>query len=128
MKSESYESASLHLRFLYEIYSICLSIYQLRKLQRRRTADAIRLFDQQFWFVYILELSEKKIYTGYTQDVSERLARHQNGMVPYTASHRPVKLVFYCGFPDKYRAIKFEKYLKSGSGRAFMNKRLIERK
>jgi hypothetical protein len=34
-------------------------------------------------------------------------------------------LVFYCAFADKYRALEFEKYLKSGSGRAFMQKHLF---
>ena len=30
----------------------------------------------------------------------------------------------YCAFPDKYKALAFEKYLKSHSSRAFANKRL----
>jgi predicted GIY-YIG superfamily endonuclease len=45
--------------------------------------------------------------------------------VQATAGLRPLKLVFYSGFEDKYKAIEFEKYLKSGSGRAFTQKRLI---
>jgi len=82
---------------------------------------------QEFWYVYILSMQNGKFYTGYTQDIDERLFRHQNGMVPYTSPHRPVQLIFYCAFPDKYMAIAFEKYLKSGSGLAFTNKRLIQR-
>jgi putative endonuclease len=34
------------------------------------------------------------------------------------------QLTWYCAFPDKYKALAFEKYLKSHSGRAFANKRL----
>ena len=36
----------------------------------------------------------------------------------------PVKLNTYIAFYDKYKAFEFEKYLKSGSGRAFAQKRL----
>ncbi len=94
---------------------------------QRAPADAIRTKNPQFWFVYILQLSNDRYYTGCTQDINERLYRHQNGMVPYTVSKGPVRLIFYCAFPDKYMAFNFEKYLKSGSGRAFANKRLIKR-
>jgi predicted GIY-YIG superfamily endonuclease len=38
---------------------------------------------------------------------------------------KPWKLVWYCAFPDKYKALAFEKYLKSHSGRAFAKKRLL---
>jgi putative endonuclease len=95
---------------------------------RRASADVIRFDSLKFWYVYILCINNGKYYTGYTQDLNERLFRHQNGMVPYTAPHRPVRLIYYCAFPDKYMAIAFERYLKSGSGRAFANKRLIQRK
>ena len=96
-------------------------------MQKRAVADGIRKADNRFWFVYILSLRNGKYYTGYTRDLEERLWRHAHGMVPYTVPFRPVQLVFYCALPDKYMAIAFEKYLKSGSGRAFMNKRLIRR-
>jgi predicted GIY-YIG superfamily endonuclease len=45
--------------------------------------------------------------------------------VPATKNIRPVSLLTYLAFTDKYKAIAFEKYLKSGSGRAFMKKRLV---
>jgi putative endonuclease len=45
--------------------------------------------------------------------------------VPATKPFLPVELIFYCAFKDKYKAFEFEKYLKSGSGRAFMNKRFL---
>ena len=96
-------------------------------MNQRAIADTIRTHNKIFWYTYVLCLNNGKYYTGHTQDINERILRHANGMVPYTAPHRPVKLVFYCAFPDKYLAIAFEKYLKSGSGRAFMNKRLIRR-
>ena len=42
----------------------------------------------------------------------------------HTAKFKPWELVWYCAFPHKYKALEFEKYLKSHSGRAFAKKRL----
>lgn len=78
-----------------------------------------------FQFVYILTCADGKLYTGCTNDLRDRLHRHKRGSVPATKDRRPVTLLFYCGFKDKYKAIAFEKYLKTGSGRAFSNKRFI---
>jgi putative endonuclease len=64
-------------------------------------------------------------YTGFTENLRERSKRHINGHAPATQNRPPVELIFYCAFQNKYKAFNFEKYLKSGSGRAFMNKRLI---
>jgi predicted GIY-YIG superfamily endonuclease len=77
-------------------------------------------------FVYILRCADGKFYTGCTKDLNDRLHRHQRGSVPATKNRRPVQLITYIAFDDKYRAFAFEKYLKSGSGRAFMYKRLVE--
>jgi predicted GIY-YIG superfamily endonuclease len=76
-------------------------------------------------YVYILQCSDGSTYTGCTEDLKARFQRHQNGHVPATAPRLPVKLIFYCAFTDKYKAFDFEKYLKSGSGRAFMQKRFL---
>jgi putative endonuclease len=75
-------------------------------------------------YVYILLCNNGHTYVGCTKDLRERFNRHNNGFVPATKSYLPVKLLFYCAFTDKVKAFQFEKYLKSGSGRAFMNKRL----
>jgi predicted GIY-YIG superfamily endonuclease len=75
--------------------------------------------------VYILKCADGKPYTGCAENLEERLIRHNNGYVPATESRRPVRLITYVAFIDKYKAFNFEKYLKSGSGRAFINKHLI---
>lgn len=77
------------------------------------------------YYVYILKLTNKRTYTGCTSNLKKRIVRHNKGLVISTRDHLPVKLIFYCGFIDKYTAYKFEKYLKSGNGRIFINKRLI---
>ncbi len=63
-------------------------------------------------------------YTGFTGDLKKRIADHNAGRNKYTAPFKPWKLIFYAAFEDEQRARNFEKYLKSGSGAAFGNKRL----
>ncbi|HKC04447.1 MAG TPA: GIY-YIG nuclease family protein [Patescibacteria group bacterium] len=77
------------------------------------------------YYVYILLCKDEKPYTGCTSDLKERFERHKNGQVPATKDRLPIKLESYFAFSNKYKAFDFEKYLKSGSGRAFLKKRLI---
>ena len=74
------------------------------------------------WYVYILYCKNNNPYTGCTSDLKDRIERHEKGYVPATKNIRPVKLHCYFAFYNKYTAFNFEKYLKSGSGRAFMKK------
>jgi predicted GIY-YIG superfamily endonuclease len=76
-------------------------------------------------YVYILESDDSEhFYVGITDDVPARLAKHNAGEVSHTSKYRPWRLKTYVGFSDEERAISFEKYLKSASGRAFAKKRL----
>ena len=77
------------------------------------------------YFVYLLKLINGKIYTGSTPDIKRRIKEHQLGKCEATKNFRPVKLVWCCIFPTRLRARRFENYLKTGSGQAFRNKRLI---
>ena len=63
-------------------------------------------------------------YVGFTTDVKQRLKSHNEGASVHTRKYKPWKLVSYFAFDDERRAREFEYYLKSGSGRAFANKRL----
>lgn len=77
------------------------------------------------WYVYILKCNDGTFYTGCTSNLKNRLIRHQNGYVHYTKNKNPLKLISYTVFSEKHKAYNFEKYLKSGSGIAFRNKRLV---
>lgn len=79
------------------------------------------------YYVYILLCSDNKTYIGCTDNLKDRKIRHDNGQVPATKDRLPVKLVSYLAFSNKYTAFNFEKYLKSGSGRAFLKKHDIIR-
>ena len=76
---------------------------------------------QNFYYVYILIDTETEMhhYVGFTQDLSERLAKHNAGEVPHTAKFHPWKVEAYFAFETKEKAVAFENYLKSGSGREF---------
>jgi putative endonuclease len=77
------------------------------------------------WIVYILKCSDKTYYVGYTSNFGDRIARHERGEVYYTSVRLPVQLVHQSVFFDKYKALEFEKCLKSGSGRTFSKKHLL---
>ena len=77
------------------------------------------------YYVYILKCNDKRYYLGCTSDLKNRIKRHKSGQVPATKDRFPIKLVSYFAFDNKYRAFNFEKYLKSGSGRAFLKKHFV---
>ena len=72
-------------------------------------------------FVYILrsESDSDRRYVGIANDVHARLEWHNTGPCGYTTAHRPWSLAVSIEFPTEQQAIEFERYLKSGSGRAF---------
>jgi predicted GIY-YIG superfamily endonuclease len=71
--------------------------------------------------VYVMKNTDDspRFYVGLTADVNARLEDHNAGRCPHTASHRPWQLHVVLEFSDQRTAIRFERYLKSGSGRAF---------
>jgi predicted GIY-YIG superfamily endonuclease len=76
-------------------------------------------------YVYILHSIEgDHFYVGITDELRGRLAKHNAGEVPHTSKFAPWRLKTYVAFSDEAQAFRFEKYLKSPSGRAFAKKRL----
>jgi putative endonuclease len=77
-------------------------------------------------FVYVLRSErDQRPYVGITCDVPQRLATHNSGGSAYTASHRPWRLVVSLEFATEQTALAFERYLKSGSGRAFAKRHFV---
>ena len=80
----------------------------------------------KFYYTYILE-SEKspdRFYIGFTEDLESRLKSHNQGNSPHTSKNKPWRIKTAIAFTDRQKALNFEEYLKSPSGRAFTKKRL----
>jgi putative endonuclease len=71
--------------------------------------------------VYIIrsDFDPPRHYVGITNDLRARLEWHDTGPRGHTATNRPWSLVVSLEFPSEKAAVRFEKYLKTGSGRAF---------
>lgn len=64
-------------------------------------------------YIYILECRDDTYYTGYTNNIDERLKKHQNGKASkYTRGRCPVKLIYYEELASKSLALKREISIK----------------
>ena len=79
------------------------------------------------YYVYILksQVVPDKIYIGFTINLEERLKSHNAKKSLFSKRYAPWEVFSYTVFHEKSKAMKFEKYLKSGSGFAFLKKHLI---
>ena len=75
-------------------------------------------------YVYILQsvANQTRFYVGTTTDLNRRVEEHNSGKSIHTDKHRPWEPTVCIGFSDRTKALRFERYLKSGSGRAFAKK------
>jgi len=66
-------------------------------------------------YVYVLQSlsAPERYYVGLTNDLKERLARHNANEVPHTSKFSPWRVQTYFGFSDEGRAVAFERYLKT---------------
>jgi len=79
-----------------------------------------------FYYVYILQskIISDCFYTGFTENIENRLKDHNSGKNPHTSKYKPWQIKTAIAFTDRQKALDFEKYLKTKSGRAFAKKRL----
>jgi putative endonuclease len=78
-------------------------------------------------FVYVLRstVDSRRYYTGLTSNIAARLDVHNSGGSTHTRALRPWQLVATIEFAVEASAVAFEKYLKSGSGRAFAKRHFL---
>ena len=77
------------------------------------------------YYVYVIEsLSSKRLYIGYSVDLRTRIRDHNWNRNRSTAHKGPWKLIYYEAYLIKKDALGREKFLKSGSGRRYINKQL----
>lgn len=74
------------------------------------------------WFVYLIECSDKTIYTGITNDVEKRLKKHNEGKgAKYTRGRTPVTLLKTFEYTTKSEAAKEEYRIKQLTKREKLN-------
>jgi putative endonuclease len=77
------------------------------------------------FYTYVLSsLKDGNLYGGFTSNLEARIIEHNSESVTSTKSRIPFKLVYYEACSDKDKAIKREKYFKSGFGRRFLKERI----
>lgn len=79
------------------------------------------------FYLYIIRslIYKNKIYVGFITDLQNRLDAHNSSDCIHTSKYKPWQIVTSVSFNNKQQELKFEKYLKSGSGRAFALKRFL---
>jgi putative endonuclease len=78
------------------------------------------------YYVYALTSNKPNwIYVGSTDNLKRRIAEHSRGKCQSTRPYLPVTLDAYIAVKDEMRARKLEKYLKTGSGKVILKKRIL---
>lgn len=77
------------------------------------------------YYVYVLQSEvDRGLYIGFTADLVRRLRQHNTGESKSTAPRSPLKLIYYEAYAVKEDAEGRERFLKSGSGRRYLDKQL----
>lgn len=77
------------------------------------------------YYTYVLKSKkDNKLYIGFTEDLKKRFSQHNAGLVKATKDRRPLELVYYEACNNQQKAIKREKYFKTGFGRRFLKERI----
>ena len=78
------------------------------------------------FYTYVIENSQKRTYTGSTEDLTARLAMHNDCSEEKAKFHRttykqgPWAVIFYKIFVSRIEALEFERFLKTGKGRKWL--------
>ena len=79
-----------------------------------------------YYYTYVLKSkTDSNLYIGWTNDLRKRLESHNKGLVHSTKQRRPFELVYFEGCKSESAAIKREKQLKTGFGRAYLKRRVV---
>jgi len=80
---------------------------------------------ERVYYTYVLRsINDGKLYIGYTDDLQRRLRLHKEGKVIATKGRLPISLIYYEACLSEEKAIKREKYFKTGFGKNFLKTRI----
>ncbi len=79
------------------------------------------------YFVYILQsLKDNRLYIGQTNNLEDRIKRHNNGEVVATKNRRPLDLIYSETYDSRTEAMKRERYLKSLKSSKYIKENIIK--
>ena len=83
---------------------------------------------KECWFTYVIECEDGSFYKGLTDNLLRRYQQHCNGTgADYTKTHKPKQLYYWEMHYSKEAALQREKYLKSGAGREWFKKEVVDK-
>ena len=83
---------------------------------------------KECWFTYVIECEDGSFYKGFTDNLLRRYQQHCNGTgADYTKTHKPKQLYYWEMHYSKEAALQREKYLKSGAGREWFKKEVVDK-
>jgi predicted GIY-YIG superfamily endonuclease len=102
------------------------AFFTISSFQSYDSARRSKLTMMRFYYVYILQSQAcpDHYYSGFTENLESRLKAHNQSQCPHSAKYRLWKIKTAIAFTDRQKALYFERYLKTSSGRAFAKKRL----
>ena len=69
------------------------------------------------YYTYVLiSLKDTFFYIGHTNNLKDRVKRHNDGRVKATKGRRPLKLFYFKEYETRSEAARYERYLKSFKG------------
>lgn len=83
---------------------------------------------QSCWFTYVIECEDGSFYKGFTDNLLRRYKQHCDGIgAEHTKRHKPKQLYYWEMHYSQEEALAREKYLKSGSGREWFQREVVEK-
>jgi putative endonuclease len=77
------------------------------------------------YYVYvILSQKDNKLYTGFTENITQRLNDHNSGKNISTKLRRPFSLIYYEAHISKFDALRRERYFKTTKGKTTIRQTL----
>lgn len=78
------------------------------------------------YYVYLLKSQRfNETYVAINSNLRQRFTDHNAGRSKHTSEYRPWDLIVYTAFTSKKEAIAYERYLKTGSGIAFLRRHYL---
>ncbi|GHT16733.1 hypothetical protein FACS1894189_1160 [Planctomycetales bacterium] len=99
-----------------------------RQAGKTRTMNPFPKPESGAWFVYVIECEDGSFYKGFTADLAKRYEEHCDGVgSDWTKRHKPKQLFYWEKHYSKQKAIEREKYLKSGVGREWFTREVVNK-